>query len=266
MPPRAGRPRNTNQNAESSTSMAHPQVLEGPSGGGYPYMPPTGEPSYTQNYAPIEPQVEMHAAGERPFIPDIPVSIIEDPRSKAVLRSSLNKLANEMAPGAKLEDDAAELLLYMASDFLTSMANFSCRLASHRGSENLDTRDVELYLERMHGMRVSLMADSPLPLPPPPPPPLADPTPHVSAAPTPVRKRETTPPLAQTRPRRHTNATAQEEDDEEEDSDEEEEDEEGGEEGEGGDSEEEKPRESRRLRERAVAAEKQKRKRGRPRK
>ncbi|KIM32385.1 hypothetical protein M408DRAFT_218118 [Serendipita vermifera MAFF 305830] len=34
----------------------------------------------------------------------------------------------------------------MASDFLTSMANFSCRLASHRGSENLDTRDVELYL------------------------------------------------------------------------------------------------------------------------
>lgn len=265
MPPRAGRPRNTNQNAESSTSMAHPQVLEGPSGGGYPYMPPTGEPSYTQNYAPIEPQVEMHAAGERPFIPDIPVSIIEDPRSKAVLRSSLNKLANEMAPGAKLEDDAAELLLYMASDFLTSMANFSCRLASHRGSENLDTRDVELYLERMHGMRVSLMADSPLPLPPPPPP-LADPTPHVSAAPTPVRKRETTPPLAQTRPRRHTNATAQEEDDEEEDSDEEEEDEEGGEEGEGGDSEEEKPRESRRLRERAVAAEKQKRKRGRPRK
>lgn len=265
MPPRAGRPRNTNQNAESSTSMAQPQVLEGPSGGGYPYMPPTGEPSYTQNYAPIEPQVEMHAAGERPFIPDIPVSIIEDPRSKAVLRSSLNKLANEMAPGAKLEDDAAELLLYMASDFLTSMANFSCRLASHRGSENLDTRDVELYLERMHGMRVSLMADSPLPLPPPPPP-LADPTPHVSAAPTPVRKRETTPPLAQTRPRRHTNATAQEEDDEEEDSDEEEEDEEGGEEGEGGDSEEEKPRESRRLRERAVAAEKQKRKRGRPRK
>lgn len=58
----------------------------------------------------MEPQAEsLPVTGERPFIPDIPVSIIDDPRSKSVLKGSLNKLVTDVAPGARLEDDAAEV-------------------------------------------------------------------------------------------------------------------------------------------------------------
>ena len=46
---------------------------------------------------------------EQPFIPDIPVSILSDPRSKMLLKGSLAKLAKEAAPGAKLDDDATEV-------------------------------------------------------------------------------------------------------------------------------------------------------------
>lgn len=44
MPPRAGRSRNTNYEPGESTSLGQSNVLEGPSGAGYPHLPPTSEP------------------------------------------------------------------------------------------------------------------------------------------------------------------------------------------------------------------------------
>ena len=61
----------------------------------------------------MEPQLDRQPIGEQPFIPDIPVSILDDPRSKAVLKGSLSKLTTEVAQGARLEDDAAEVIISM---------------------------------------------------------------------------------------------------------------------------------------------------------
>ncbi|PVG03074.1 hypothetical protein CPB86DRAFT_696187, partial [Serendipita vermifera] len=38
------------------------------------------------------------------------------------------------------------LLLYVADNFLSGLANFTCRLANHRGSNSIDVKDMEMYL------------------------------------------------------------------------------------------------------------------------
>jgi hypothetical protein len=57
----------------------------------------------------MEPQFQDPIVVDHPFIPDIPVSLLDDPQCKMLLKGSLTKLAKEAAPGVKLEDDAAEV-------------------------------------------------------------------------------------------------------------------------------------------------------------
>jgi hypothetical protein len=64
---------------------------------------------HAQPYASIEPQLQEPIIVDQPFIPDIPVSLLEDPQCKMLLKGSLAKLAKEAAPGVRLEDDAAEV-------------------------------------------------------------------------------------------------------------------------------------------------------------
>ena len=39
-----------------------------------------------------------------------------------------------------------QLLLDIADEFVDSVANFSCKLAKHRGAEALEVRDLQLHL------------------------------------------------------------------------------------------------------------------------
>jgi hypothetical protein len=57
----------------------------------------------------MEPQLHDQSIVDRPFIPDIPVSLLEDPQCKMLLKGSLTKLAKQTAPGVRIEDDAAEV-------------------------------------------------------------------------------------------------------------------------------------------------------------
>ncbi|CAG7854048.1 SubName: Full=Uncharacterized protein {ECO:0000313/EMBL:CCA69571.1} [Serendipita indica DSM 11827] len=187
---------------------------------------------------------------------DKKIDALSDPQVKEHMRKALARLADEEAPGVKLEDEATEMLLHIANDFLNEITNLSFRVAEHRAGENptdddivVRAEDMELYLARL-GLRIPA-------------------TPRPRRVPQPGETERVvdrvlapTPPLAQSRGRRNTGPTQQdsesseeltEEEDEEEDEDEDEDDE---------DSDADKPRESKRLKARAEA-EKVKRGRGR---
>jgi len=55
------------------------------------------------------PQATQLPVPDQHFVPDVAVSILEDPRAKKMMRDAVLKLADETAPGAKLEDDAADV-------------------------------------------------------------------------------------------------------------------------------------------------------------
>jgi hypothetical protein len=67
----------------------------------------------------MEPQVHDQIIVDRPFIPDIPVSLLEDPQCKMLLKGSLTKLAKQTAPGVRIEDDAAEVSTPLECEFLS---------------------------------------------------------------------------------------------------------------------------------------------------
>jgi hypothetical protein len=46
---------------------------------------------------------------DQQYIPDIPVSVLTDPRAKAHMKKSLNKVAKETQQGVKLDDNASEV-------------------------------------------------------------------------------------------------------------------------------------------------------------
>jgi hypothetical protein len=48
-----------------------------------------------------------------------------------------------------------QLLSDLANDFVERVATFSCQIAKHRGSDTLEVKDVQLYLERSWDLRVS---------------------------------------------------------------------------------------------------------------
>jgi len=59
-----------------------------------------------------------------------------------------------MDPEVKIEREVEDMLFDIASEFVESVTNFSCRLARHRGSDTLDVKDLQLHLERNHKIRI----------------------------------------------------------------------------------------------------------------
>ncbi|KAH9059372.1 transcription initiation factor TFIID subunit A-domain-containing protein [Lactarius vividus] len=72
----------------------------------------------------------------------------------ASMRRSIQDLVLSIDPNVKIEPEVEDLLLDIADEFIDSVTNFGCRLAKHRGGDTLETRDLQLHLERNHNIRI----------------------------------------------------------------------------------------------------------------
>ncbi|CCE61239.1 hypothetical protein TPHA_0A01560 [Tetrapisispora phaffii CBS 4417] len=75
--------------------------------------------------------------------------------AKRKLRELIKNVGIDEGDGETVIDgDVEELLLDLADDFVTNVTSFACRLAKHRKSENLESRDIQLHLERNWNIRI----------------------------------------------------------------------------------------------------------------
>ncbi|KAG8814834.1 hypothetical protein FRC18_001803 [Serendipita sp. 400] len=105
-------------------SITAPQQSAPISSASTPKPPPTAEPPKSRK-----------PPARKTYYEDKQIKVPDDAKIREHMKKSLVALVEEDTPGAKLEDDAAELLLHMANDFLNEVTNFSFRLAEHRLGE-----------------------------------------------------------------------------------------------------------------------------------
>jgi transcription initiation factor TFIID subunit 12 len=55
-------------------------------------------------------------------------------------------LVREVDPTEQLDEEAEELLLQLADDFVESTVGAACLLAKHRRASTVDVKDVQLHL------------------------------------------------------------------------------------------------------------------------
>ncbi|XP_003383271.1 PREDICTED: transcription initiation factor TFIID subunit 12-like [Amphimedon queenslandica] len=67
-------------------------------------------------------------------------------------RKRLHDLVREVDPNQTLDEDAEELLMQLADDFIESVVSSSCRLAKHRKSSTLELKDLQVHLENSWNM------------------------------------------------------------------------------------------------------------------
>uniref|UniRef100_A0A7S0SVC0 Transcription initiation factor TFIID subunit 12 domain-containing protein n=1 Tax=Mantoniella antarctica TaxID=81844 RepID=A0A7S0SVC0_9CHLO len=71
---------------------------------------------------------------------------------RALPRHSLKELLKQVAPGEVVDPAVEDFLLDVADDFVDSVTMFACKLAVHRKSEALETKDIVVHLERAWDM------------------------------------------------------------------------------------------------------------------
>jgi len=89
-----------------------------------------------------------------PQAPAIGVGLKTDAAAEKEMRQAIHDLVASVDPYVRVDSEAEDILLTVASEFLESTTNFSARLARHRGSDSLDVKDFQLHLERHHGIRI----------------------------------------------------------------------------------------------------------------
>jgi len=72
--------------------------------------------------------------------------------ASAVNKRKLNDLLRELDPLETMDDDAEEVLLQLADDFIENIISSSCQIAKNRKSTTLDVKDVHLHLDRNWNM------------------------------------------------------------------------------------------------------------------
>lgn len=82
-----------------------------------------------------------------------------DNGGRVLTKRKLNELVNTIGADegdgkTVIDGDVEELLLDLADEFISSVTGFACRLAKHRKVETIDTRDVQLHLEKNWNIRI----------------------------------------------------------------------------------------------------------------
>jgi transcription initiation factor TFIID subunit 12 len=70
-----------------------------------------------------------------------------EPNNKPLTRKRLHDLVREVDSNQTLDEDAEELLMQLADDFIETVVASSCRLAKHRKSNTLELKDLQVHLE-----------------------------------------------------------------------------------------------------------------------
>eukprot|EP00045_Choanoeca_perplexa_P017903 m.271298 g.271298 ORF g.271298 m.271298 type:complete len:214 (+) comp17670_c1_seq13:128-769(+) len=66
----------------------------------------------------------------------------------------IDELLQQIDPNQRIDDTAKQLVADMAHDFIERVVTFSCKLAKHRGSTQLEAKDLLLHLERNWNIRI----------------------------------------------------------------------------------------------------------------
>jgi transcription initiation factor TFIID subunit 12 len=75
-----------------------------------------------------------------------------NPEPKVLDKRRITDLLKEVDPLEQLDDDAEELLMQIADDFIDNVVTASCQMARHRKSSTVEVKDVQLHLERHWNM------------------------------------------------------------------------------------------------------------------
>ncbi|CAH7668868.1 transcription initiation factor TFIID subunit A-domain-containing protein, partial [Phakopsora pachyrhizi] len=74
--------------------------------------------------------------------------------NRIVSKRKIQELVESIDPSERLEAVVEDLLLELADEFIDSVTRFSCQLAKHRKSDRLETKDIQLHLERSWNIRI----------------------------------------------------------------------------------------------------------------
>lgn len=114
--------------------------------------------TYKTNRPTLTGGTAMNAAAlNTPTMTKLPPYEVDTERvmSKRKLRELVKTVGIDEGDGETVIDgDVEGLLLDLADDFVSNVTSFACRLAKHRKSDNLDTRDIQLHLERNWNIRI----------------------------------------------------------------------------------------------------------------
>lgn len=74
--------------------------------------------------------------------------------NRIISKRKIQELVESIDPSERLETEVEDLLLELADEFIDSVTRFSCQLAKHRKSDRLETKDIQLHLERSWNIRI----------------------------------------------------------------------------------------------------------------
>ncbi|KAH7322328.1 transcription initiation factor, partial [Rhizoctonia solani] len=66
----------------------------------------------------------------------------------------IQDLVAELDPRVTVDYEMESYLLARADEFIDSVMHFACQIAKHRGSDQVEPRDIQLHLERNHNIRI----------------------------------------------------------------------------------------------------------------
>eukprot|EP01119_Soliformovum_irregulare_P004704 TRINITY_DN15775_c0_g1_i1.p1 TRINITY_DN15775_c0_g1~~TRINITY_DN15775_c0_g1_i1.p1 ORF type:complete len:128 (+),score=23.39 TRINITY_DN15775_c0_g1_i1:495-878(+) len=80
--------------------------------------------------------------------------ILSEAETEIITRQKLQELMAQISPTTKLDTDVEEVLMDLADDFIESVTSFACELAKHRKSTTLETKDLQLHLEKNYNIKI----------------------------------------------------------------------------------------------------------------